>query len=56
MYLFLFFPFFSYKGKNGDNYLLKLVFDISGIANSDEIFDPSCPDITGHFLEALGEF
>ncbi|KAL4496596.1 hypothetical protein ABPG72_015957 [Tetrahymena utriculariae] len=44
------------KGKNEDNLLFKFAFNMAGIANSAEIFDPSCPDITGHIMEGLGEF
>ena len=47
------FPAFD-KGLNEDNYLFILGFKLSKLDNSAEIFDPSCPDITGHFLEAIG--
>ena len=47
------FPAFN-KGLNEDNYLFKLGFKLSSLDNSAEIFDPSCADITGHFLEAIG--
>ena len=43
-------------GKNDDGWFLKTIFALSGISNSCEIFDPSCPDITGHVMEGLGEF
>jgi hypothetical protein len=47
------FPAFD-KDLNEDNYLFILGFKLSKLDNSAEIFDPSCPDITGHFLEAIG--
>lgn len=44
------FPAFD-KDKNDDQYkTIKLIFKLTGIDKSAEIFDPSCADIVGHIL------
>ncbi len=49
------FPAFD-KDKNDDQYyIIKKIFKWTSIDKSAEIFDPSCPDIVGHFLEGMGE-
>ena len=49
------FPAFD-KDKNDDQYkLIKTIFKITRIDRSAEIFDPSCADIVGHMLEAMGD-
>jgi squalene-hopene/tetraprenyl-beta-curcumene cyclase len=49
------FPAFD-KDKNDNQYpAIKLIFKWTRIDKSAEIFDPSCPDIVGHFLEGMGE-
>lgn len=44
------------KGKTGGIGVLAWIAKITGISGSAEIFDPSCPDITGHVLEGLAKF
>lgn len=41
------------KDKQG-NFFYTQLFKISGIADSAEVFDPSCADLTGHILEGFG--
>jgi hypothetical protein len=39
------------KDKNDNQYkAIKWIFKLTRIDKSAEIFDPSCPDIVGHFL------
>lgn len=47
------FPAFD-SNKEGKNPFWQFVFWCTGLVNAAEFFDPSCADITGHFLEAAG--
>jgi squalene-hopene/tetraprenyl-beta-curcumene cyclase len=48
------FPAFD-RDKNDNQYrIIKLIFQLSRIDRSAEMFDPSCPDIVGHILEGMG--
>jgi squalene-hopene/tetraprenyl-beta-curcumene cyclase len=47
------FPAFTHE-INENNWLIRAAAHYSKIDNSAEIFDPSCADITGHLLEAIG--
>ena len=49
------FPAFDNNKNDGQYKLVTFAFWVTRIDKSAEIFDPSCPDITGHLLEGMGD-
>jgi hypothetical protein len=41
------------KNKMENQWVFKLAYDIAGISNSAEIFDPSSADVTTHIIEGF---